>query len=64
MLHLIVIDLSLSPSSAGASVVLRAVGFRPAVRVTILNSMMAFQCARDGLYAMANECLLLLHRAH
>jgi hypothetical protein len=26
--------------------------------------MMAFQCARDGLYATANECLLLLHGAH
>ena len=31
---------------------------------TILNSIMAFQCTRDGLYAMAHECRRLLHGAH
>jgi len=31
---------------------------------TILNSIMAFQCARDGLYAMAHECRRLLHGVH
>src|SRR6516165_458811 len=31
---------------------------------TILNSIMAFQCTRDGLYAMAHECPRLLHGVH
>ena len=31
---------------------------------TILNSILAFQCAHDGLYAMAHECRRLLHGVH